>query len=74
MKKFTTIFAAIAAGLLLAACAKKEEAAVQVDVAPEPTPETAPADATPAEDGNSADAEQPGGDKVSEPEPPPAGT
>ncbi len=69
MKKMSTIVAALAATLLLAACAKKEEAASVPEAAPEAAPveELAPADA------NSMDAEQTGGDKVSEP-PPPAET
>jgi len=38
MKKLTTILAMVTAALSLAACAKKEEAAVSVDVKPEATP------------------------------------
>ena len=73
MRQLTTALAAAAAVLLLAACAKKEEAPA--------APEAAPAEAAPAEtmapmdaaDDGSEDAEATSSDKVSEPEPAPAG-
>ena len=65
MKQVTTAIAVVAAALLLAACAKKEEAAA--------APEAAPADTATAPEVNTDDAEHSGGDKVSEPEPAPAG-
>jgi hypothetical protein len=73
MTSWKTVFAAVAAAMLFAACAKKEEAPPPAEEAPDvslevKTPEvevTVPADA------NSMDAEQSGGDKVSDPEPPP---
>lgn len=78
MTTYKSVFAATAAVLLIAACAKKEEAPPpeeSADVSLEvKTPEvevTVPADPA-APDANSTDAEQSGGDKVSEPEPPPA--
>jgi len=69
MRQLTTALTAALATLLLAACAKKEEA--PATEAP-PAPEAAPADTAPATDA-STDAEQSGGDKVSEPEPAPTG-
>jgi len=76
MTSFKSLFAAVAAVMLFAACAKKEEAPAP-DVSVEVTTEApAPAEAAPmdpaASDANSTDAEQSGGDKVSDPEPPPA--
>ena len=80
MTSYKSIFAAIAAVTLVAACAKKEEApAPEADVslevkteAPPPAVEVVvPVDSS-ASDANSADAEQSGGDKVSQSEPPPA--
>jgi hypothetical protein len=76
MTSYKSVLAAIAAVVLVTACAKKEEEPapeVNLEVtteAPPATMEVTPAD--PAADANSADAEQSGGDKVSEPEPPPA--
>ncbi len=74
MTSYKLIFAAFAAVMLLAACAKKEEAAAAPEAAVEAAPEAAPMDATPAADANTADGELSGGDKVSDPEPPPAGS
>jgi PBP1b-binding outer membrane lipoprotein LpoB len=78
MTSWKTVFAAVAAAMLFAACAKKEEAP-PAEEAPDvslevKTPEvevTVPADPA-ASDANSVDAEASGGDKVSEPPPPPA--
>jgi hypothetical protein len=80
MRNMTTAFAAALAMLALASCAKKEEApaapaaeqAAPMEAAPAAPPpaeaaptETPPADAAPpADDANSEDAEQSGGDKV----------
>ncbi len=71
MTSYKSICAAIAAVMLLAACAKNEQAAPEA--AAEAAPEPAPVEVAPATDANSADGEQSGGDKVSDPEPPPAG-
>ena len=76
MTSYKSVLAAVAAVVLVTACAKKEEepaADVSLEVtteAPPATVETVPAD--PAADANSTDAEQSGGDKVSDPEPPPS--
>ena len=77
MTSYKLVFATMAAVTLVAACAKKEEAAAP-EATPEPTMEAAPAPAetVPADpaasDANSMDAEPAGGDAASEPEPPPA--
>lgn len=78
MTTWKTVFAAVAAAMLFAACAKKEEAPPPEDAADVSvevkTPEvevTVPADPA-APDANSADAEHSGGDKVTEPPPPPS--
>lgn len=72
MTTYKSVLAAIAAVMLVAACAKKEEAPAAPEATPEatmeqaPAPvETVPADPVPSEE-NSTDAEQSGGDKVSE--------
>ena len=74
MTTYKSVLAAVAAVVLVTACAKKEEepeADVSLEVTTTETPpvavEVVPAD--PA--ANSTDAEQSGGDKVSDPEPPP---
>lgn len=79
MTSYKSVFAAIAAVVLVTACAKKEEepaADVSLEVTTQEAP--APVEAAPmdpaASDANSTDAEQSGGDKVSDPEPPPAGS
>lgn len=79
MTSYKSVLAAFAAVVLVTACAKKEEepaADVSVDVTTDPAPAqvevVVPADPA-ATDGNSTDAEQSGGDKVSDPEPPPSG-
>jgi len=75
MTSYKSVFAAIAAVVLVTACAKKEEEPAP-DVSLEVTTQEAPAPvvvapAEPATDANSTDAEASGGDKVSDPEPPP---
>jgi len=69
MRQFTTVITVVAAALLLAACAKKEEPVAMPEAAPAVAPE-----AVPAPEMNTEDAEQSGGDKVSEPEPEPVGS
>ena len=74
MTSYKSIFAAIAAVTLVAACAKKEEAPEpEADVNLEVKTETPPpaVEVVVPIDANSTDAEQSGGDKVSDPEPPP---
>lgn len=74
MKRIITVISVAAAAMLLAACGQKQEPAAAPEAAPAaeaPAPvEAAPADMAPADD-SSEDAEQSGGNKVSEPEPAP---
>jgi PBP1b-binding outer membrane lipoprotein LpoB len=73
MTSWKTVFTAVAAAMLFAACAKKEEAPPPAEEAPDVSLEvnTPEVEVTIPADANSADAEQSGGDKVSDPEPPP---
>lgn len=76
MTSYKTMLAACAAVLLIAACAKKEEepaadVSLEVTTTEAPPAPVEPAADPAAPDANATDAEQSGGDKVSEPEPPP---
>lgn len=74
MTSYKSVLAAIAVVVLVTACAKKEEEPAP-DVSLEVTTEAPPAtiEVVPADPAaNSTDAEQSGGDKVSDPEPPPS--
>ena len=73
MTSYKSVLAAIAAVVLVTACAKKEEEPapdVSLEVTTEAPPATIEVTVDPA--ANSTDAEQSGGDKVSDPEPPPS--
>ncbi len=72
MTSYKSVLAAIAAVVLVTACAKKEEEPAP-DVSLEVTTQAPPpaVEVVVPVDANSTDAEQSGGDKVSDPEPPP---